>query len=202
MLHTLDIHSPSLHSRNSMQNLPLDIPPFTGYGSEKYIHLFFWRKYLILFFIIFNWNWIFLDFLCCIVYIHYSYYLFYLIQYSIVRPSTSASFRVSSQPIKILEIPPYRKSQLNQNLSDVVNPSPPCIQEIPPFRPRKSNDWQPTSVDNSNSEFQQLQLPHGACPEWVRRLKHVDPLVIHRSVDNIANKVDNQYSDVFSVYSN
>lgn len=105
------------------------------------------------------------------------------------RPSTSASFRVASQPIKILEIPPYRKSQLNQNPTAVVNPSPPRIQEIPPYRSRKSNDWQPIPVDNSNSEFQQSQLPHGASPEWVRRLKSADPTTIHRSVDCIANKV-------------
>lgn len=108
---------------------------------------------------------------------------------SVGRPSTSASFRVASRPIKILEIPPYRKSQAAQNPTAIVNPSPPRIQEIPPYRSRKSNDWQPTPVDNSNSEFQQLQLPQGASPEWVRRLKHADPSVIHRSVDCIANKV-------------
>lgn len=103
----------------------------------------------------------------------------------VFRPSTSASFRTVTQPVKILEIPPYRKSQAT-NPTAIVNPSPPRIQEIPAFKPRKSNDWQPTPVDNSNSEFQQLQLPHGASPEWVRRLKNADPSIIHRSVDCIA----------------
>lgn len=97
---------------------------------------------------------------------------------------------MASQPVKILEIPPYRKAQAGQNLTAIVNPSPPRIQEIPAFKPpAKRNDWQPVPVDNSNSEFQQLQLPQGASPDWVRRLKNADPAVIHRSIDCIANKV-------------
>lgn len=100
------------------------------------------------------------------------------------RPSTSSSFRVSSQPIRILEIPPYRKYQLNQNPTAIVNPSPPRIPEIPPFKSRKSNDWHPTPVDNSNAEFQQMH--QGAGPEWIRRIKNADPSTMHRSIDCIA----------------
>lgn len=61
--------------------------------------------------------------------------------------------RVSSQPIQIPEIPPFRKqahstmhspvSQSPQNLG-LVNASPPRIAEIPPFRPRiRSKEWMP-----------------------------------------------------------
>lgn len=100
------------------------------------------------------------------------------------RPSTSASFRVSSQPMKILEIPQYRKNQLNQNPTAIVNPSPPRISEIPPFKPRKPNDWQPIPIDNSNQEFQQLHIPPAMNSDLVRRLKNSESTV-HRSIDCI-----------------
>lgn len=99
-------------------------------------------------------------------------------------PSTSTSFRVPSQPIKILEIPPYRRNQTNQNPTAIVNPSPPRIPEIPSFKTKKSNDWQPTPMDNSNQEFQQLHLPAAVNSDLLRRLKHSDSTV-HRSIDCI-----------------
>lgn len=103
------------------------------------------------------------------------------------RPSTSASFRVSSQPMKILEIPAYRKNQLNQNPTAIVNPSPPRgVPEIPPFKSRSSNDWQPIAIDNSNQEFQQLHIPPAMNSDLVRRLKNSEPTSnVHRSVDCI-----------------
>lgn len=109
------------------------------------------------------------------------------------RPSTSASFRVSSQPMKILEIPPYRKNQLNQNPTAIVNPSPPRVSDIPTFKPRKSNDWQPAPMDNSNQEFQQLHIPAAMNSDLVRRLKNSESTV-HRSIDCIAagNKSENR----------
>lgn len=108
------------------------------------------------------------------------------------RPSTSASFRVSSQPMKILEIPPYRKNQLNQNPTAIVNPSPPRVSDIPTFKPRKSNDWQPAPMDNSNQEFQQLHIPAAMNSDLVRRLKNSESKV-HRSIDCIVagNKSEN-----------
>ncbi|XP_055295045.1 anoctamin-8 isoform X2 [Sitodiplosis mosellana] len=101
-------------------------------------------------------------------------------------PSTSASFRVSSQPMKILEIPQYRKNQLNQNPTAIVNPSPPRgIPEIPAFKPRNSNDWQPNAIDNSNQEFQQLHIPPAMNSDLVRRLKNSESTSVHRSIDCI-----------------
>lgn len=93
--------------------------------------------------------------------------------------------------MKVLEIPAYRKNQLNQNPTAIVNPSPPRISEIPAFKPRKSNDWQPTPIDNSNQEFQQLHLPAAMNSDLVRRLKNSEPTV-HRSIDCIVggNKTD------------
>lgn len=87
--------------------------------------------------------------------------------------------------MKILEIPAYRKNQLNQNPTAIVNPSPPRISEIPAFKPRKSNDWQPTPMDNSNQEFQQLHIPAAMNSDLVRRLKNTESTV-HRSHDCIA----------------
>lgn len=101
------------------------------------------------------------------------------------RPSTSASFRVSSQPMKILEIPPYRRNQLNQNPTAIVNPSPPRGSEMPACKPRKSNDWQPTPIDNSNQEFQQLHIPAAMNSDLVRRLKNSESTAVHRSIDCI-----------------
>lgn len=102
----------------------------------------------------------------------------------VCSPSTSAAFRVSPQPIKILEIPPYRRNQLNQNPMAIVNPSPPRIPEIPSFKTKNSNDWQPTPMDNSNQEFQQLHLPAAVNSDLLRRLKNSDSTV-HRSIDCI-----------------
>lgn len=65
-----------------------------------------------------------------------------------------------------------------------MNPSPPRIPEIPPFKSKPSKDWQPAPIDNSNQEFQQLQLPIGANSEWMRRLKNADT-TMHRSHDCI-----------------
>lgn len=86
--------------------------------------------------------------------------------------------------MKILEIPQYRKNQLNQNPTAIVNPSPPRISDIPPYKPRKSNDWQPTPIDNSNQEFTQLHIPPAMNSDLVRRLKNSETTV-HRSIDCI-----------------
>lgn len=86
--------------------------------------------------------------------------------------------------MKILEIPPYRKNQLSQNPTAIVNPSPPRVPDIPTYKSRKSNDWQPTPIDNSNQEFQQLQLPSAMNSDLVRRLKNTESTV-HRSTDCI-----------------
>lgn len=65
-----------------------------------------------------------------------------------------------------------------------MNPSPPRISEIPPFKPRISNDWQPTPMDNSNQEFQQLHISAAMNSDLVRRLKNTESM-IHRSHDCI-----------------
>lgn len=115
-----------------------------------------------------------------------------LIQLSIFqnRPSTSGSFRVTSQPMKILEIPPYRKNQLSQNPTAIVNPSPPRATDIPSMKTKKSNDWQPAPIDNS--ELQQVQIPAAINSDLVRRLKNSESAV-HRSSDCIVagSKVEN-----------
>lgn len=89
---------------------------------------------------------------------------------------------MTSQPIKTLEIPPYRKNQQNQNPTAIVNPSPPRISEIPAFKSRKSNDWQPAPIDNS--ELQQVQIPAAVNSDLVRRIKNSESAV-HRSIDCI-----------------
>lgn len=89
---------------------------------------------------------------------------------------------MTSQPIKTLEIPAYRKNQQNQNPTAIVNPSPPRISEIPAFKSRKSNDWQPAPIDNS--ELQQVQIPAAVNSDLIRRLKNSESTV-HRSIDCI-----------------
>lgn len=111
-------------------------------------------------------------------------------------PSTSSSFRVKTQPVKVLEIPTYRKNQINQNPTAIVTPSPPRISEIPPFKPRKSNE----SNEFIQESHQSIHLPHGAGPDWARRLKNTEPAVIHRSVDCIAHKVQlNLFKSNYSI---
>ncbi|XP_031619035.1 anoctamin-8 isoform X2 [Contarinia nasturtii] len=158
------LHKPSFESntRVSMQNLRLEIPPYAGACKNcKQI-----MKFEMPPFIKFGGN------------------RNAKMHALPTGPSTSASFRVSSQPMKILEIPPYRKNQLNQNPTAIVNPSPPRIPEIPAFKTRKSNDWQPTPMDNSNQEFQQLHIPAPLNSDLVRRLKNSESTV-HRSHDCI-----------------
>lgn len=102
------------------------------------------------------------------------------------KPSTSASFRVSSQPMKALDIPPYRKNQLVHQPSASPPPSS-KVSEIPAFKTRKSNDWQPTSIDSTNPDFQQMQLPSAVSSDLLRRLKNSDPTEhVRRSIDSIA----------------
>lgn len=85
--------------------------------------------------------------------------------------------------MKILEIPPYRKNQVNQNPTAIVNPSPPRVPDIPPFRTKKSsNDWQPAPIDNT--ELQPVQIPAAVNSDLVRRLKNSEATV-HRSTDCI-----------------
>lgn len=100
-----------------------------------------------------------------------------------ISPSTSGSFRVTSQPMKILEIPPYRKNQVNPNPTAIVNPSPPRVPDIPPFRAKEtSNDWQPAPIDNT--ELQPVQIPAAVNSDLIRRLKNSEATV-HRSTDCI-----------------
>lgn len=85
--------------------------------------------------------------------------------------------------MKILEIPPYRKNQINPNPTAIVNPSPPRATDIPPFRTKKSsNDWQPAPIDNT--ELQPVQIPAAVNSDLVRRLKNSEATV-HRSTDCI-----------------
>ncbi|XP_055601071.1 anoctamin-8-like isoform X3 [Uranotaenia lowii] len=108
----------------------------------------------------------------------------------------SSSPRVSSQPIQIPEIPPFRKqahstlhSPVNQspvqNVSPLVSASPPRIAEIPPFRPRnKSKEWMP----NIEHTEHHLTIGPSGGAEWAKRLKAADPSIIHRSTDCIVAK--------------
>lgn len=103
--------------------------------------------------------------------------------------NTSSSLRIRSQPIKILEIPPYRKNQIKNNPTAVVNPSPPRISEIPPFKARASNEWRPMPTSKTSKESNQMSLMQSACPDWMHRLKATNSTTMHRSVDCLpANK--------------
>lgn len=85
--------------------------------------------------------------------------------------------------MKILEIPPYRKNQINQNPTAIVNPSPPRGSDIPPFRAKKlSNDWHPAPIDNT--ELQPVQIPAALNSDLIRKLKNSEGTV-HRSTDCI-----------------
>ncbi|XP_037911373.1 anoctamin-8 isoform X2 [Hermetia illucens] len=111
----------------------------------------------------------------------------------------SSSAMALSQSIKgmhIPEIPPFRKKSYDEpptvsspSSSDIVkkirkNSSPPKIFEIPPYKPRKSTEWTPQP---SHGEYNANLLPtHG--PEWMKRLKGADSSTIHRSIDCIASK--------------
>ncbi|XP_058818940.1 anoctamin-8 isoform X3 [Topomyia yanbarensis] len=102
--------------------------------------------------------------------------------------------RVSSQPIQIPEIPPFRKqahstmhSPINQSPQNIssANPSPPRIAEIPPFRPRiKSKEWMP----NIEHTEHHLTIGPSGGAEWAKRLKAADPSIMHRSTDCIVAK--------------
>ncbi|XP_065084243.1 anoctamin-8 isoform X2 [Ochlerotatus camptorhynchus] len=102
--------------------------------------------------------------------------------------------RISSQPIQIPEIPPFRKqahstmhSPVNQSPQNVssANASPPRIPEIPPFRPRiKSKEWMP----NIEHTEHHLTIGPSGGAEWAKRLKAADPSIIHRSTDCIVAK--------------
>lgn len=74
---------------------------------------------------------------------------------------------------------------MNQNPTAIVNPSPPRIPDIPAYKSRKSSDWQPTPIDNSNQEFQQLHLPAAVNSDLLRRLKNSESTSVHRSIDCI-----------------
>lgn len=109
---------------------------------------------------------------------------------------------VSTQPVQISEIPPFRKHE-NQHsnypplpTSASFNPasvsaSPPKIPEIPPFnKQRKSKDFaytEPHSQDGSHPEHQLTIGPSGGA-EWTRRLKVAENSPIHRSTDCIISK--------------
>lgn len=85
--------------------------------------------------------------------------------------------------MKILEIPAYRKNQLAQNATAGAASSN-RVPDIPAFKSRKSNDWQPTPIDNTNQDFQQMQLPGAVNSDLLRRLKGSDH--VRRSIDSIA----------------
>lgn len=88
--------------------------------------------------------------------------------------------------MKVLEIPAYRKNQLAQNAT-AGTASSSRLPEIPAFKSRNSNDWQPTPIDNSNQEFQQMQLPSAVNSDLLRRLKSSDAAAhVRRSIDCIA----------------
>lgn len=114
---------------------------------------------------------------------------------------TVPSRAVSTQPIQIPEIPPFRKHE-NQHSnypplpchisqSTSVSASPPRIPEIPPFsKQRKSKDFVHTeqhSQDGSHPEHQLTIGPSGGA-EWTRRLKVAEQSPIHRSTDCIISK--------------
>ncbi|XP_055634657.1 anoctamin-8 isoform X3 [Toxorhynchites rutilus septentrionalis] len=98
--------------------------------------------------------------------------------------------RISSPPIQIPEIPPFRKqahSTMHSPVSQspLANASPPRIAEIPPFRPRnKSKEWMP----NIEHTEHHLTIGPSGGAEWAKRLKAVDPSIIHRSTDCIVAK--------------
>ena len=129
---------------------------------------------------------------CLAVFVVFFHFLHYLI---CSNNSTSAmSQRKQSSPIKISEIPPFRRNTGNPpttssapGASSVSTTSSagasPFIAEIPAFKPRKSNDWVPSPA--STEADYQLQVPSGVNPEWIRRIKGTDSSVIHRSVDCI-----------------
>lgn len=123
----------------------------------------------------------------------------FLFLLSFSNTSTSSSLRIRSQPIKILEIPPYRKNQFKNNPTAVVNPSPPRISEIPAFKPRKSNEWLSTPTVKTAKESNQISLAQSACPDWMLRLKATNSSTIHRSVDCLPA---NKYSSAPPVSSN
>lgn len=103
--------------------------------------------------------------------------------------SAGSSMRIRSQPIKILEIPPYRKNQIKNNPMAVVNPSPPRIPEIPAFKARKSNEWQPPPSTKVTKESNEKTITQSACPDWMQRLKTTNSATMHRSHDCLqANK--------------
>lgn len=123
----------------------------------------------------------------------------------------------SSQPIKIPEIPPFRKHN-NQHSNyppplpsssqsptstfmTSVSVTPPSnnLAEIPPFKPRKSNDFTDVtqhrqehreSQDSTTSGVPEHQITIGPTggAEWMRRLKVAEQSPIHRSTDCIVSK--------------
>lgn len=84
--------------------------------------------------------------------------------------------------MKVLEIPAYRKNQLANNSTASLPAAK--LSQIATFQPRKSNDWQPTPIDNTNQDFQQIQLPTAVNSDLLRRLKSSDH--VRRSIDCIA----------------
>lgn len=95
--------------------------------------------------------------------------------------------------MKILEIPPYRKNQLKNNLV-AANPSTSSstmglttrVPEIPAYRPRKTSEH--SSIESTSYGDQNQPSSTQGCPEWMRRLKPNNASTIHRSVDCIPSK--------------
>lgn len=151
-----------------------------------------------------------------ILYIVFTY-KYIIIPNSSPEATTSSSIQsttkriISSQPIQIPEIPPFRRrdnqhsnypllptaSQSPQTTASSFSVTPPNISEIPPFKSRKSSDYSDVLLSqehrdsqDSNSALLEHQLTIGPTggAEWMRRLKVVEQSPIHRSTDCIVSK--------------
>ncbi|XP_055848649.1 anoctamin-8 isoform X2 [Episyrphus balteatus] len=121
---------------------------------------------------------------------------------------SAGTLAMSSKPIQIPEIPPFRKkSNDSAECASSSSPSPrstplrylqmtpPKIQEIPPFKIRKTSAESTQNLPITDKAAAMHQ-PH--VPEWMSRLKVTEPINIHRSIDCIAVKPAPSWSNVAS----
>ncbi|XP_055848651.1 anoctamin-8 isoform X4 [Episyrphus balteatus] len=121
---------------------------------------------------------------------------------------SAGTLAMSSKPIQIPEIPPFRKkSNDSAECASSSSPSPrstplrylqmtpPKIQEIPPFKIRKTSAESTQNLPITDKAAAMHQ-PH--VPEWMSRLKVTEPINIHRSIDCIAVKelANNSETDI------
>ncbi|XP_055902214.1 uncharacterized protein LOC129938587 isoform X3 [Eupeodes corollae] len=121
---------------------------------------------------------------------------------------SAGTLAMSSKPIQIPEIPPFRKkSNDSAECASSSSPSPrstpsrylqmtpPKIQEIPPFKIRKSSA---ESTHNLPITEKAATMQQTHVPEWMSRLKVTEPINIHRSIDCIAVKelANNSETDI------